>query len=167
MSISPLPDVKFRRLVDIRPRDMEELGISLLLLDLDNTISPYKVEAPDEETVRWVDMMKEGGIDLYIVSNNKGTRPEVFAEALGIPFIKRAGKPSPRGILEALERTGTDKRATALAGDQVYTDMLAANQAEVTGILVEPIKFTNPFLAIRYFFELPFRREKRKRRYTK
>lgn len=162
MSISPVPDRKFKKVTDIHPKTLRSMGISLLLLDLDNTVSPYKVEAPTDEIRAWADMMKKSGISLYFVSNNKGTRPEVFSKALNIPYVKRAGKPSTRGIVKVLELTGAKREETALCGDQVYTDILAANRAGITGILVEPIKFTNPFLAIRYFFELPFRHEKRK-----
>ena len=45
----------------------------------------------------------------------------------------------------------------ALVGDQIYTDTIAANLAEVTSLLVYPIKFTNIFLRIRYWAEIPFR----------
>ena len=47
---------------------------------------------------------------------------------------------------------------TALAGDQIFTDTLGANLAGVSSILVEPIKFTNVFLRLRYYGEMPFRK---------
>ena len=162
MIFSPVPDKKFKRLTDITPEFLDKNGIKLLLLDLDNTISPYTTDEPTEDVLAWTERMKDSGIRLFIVSNNKGDRPEVFSKSLTIPYIKLAKKPSPKGVLLAMETEGAAKENTALVGDQVYTDMLAANLAGVMGILVEPIKFSNPFLAIRYFFELPFRHEKRK-----
>ena len=161
MSFSPVPDHKFKRLEDISPKFLKERGISLLLMDLDNTVSPYKINTPTPEILDWAGKMKKAGITLFIVSNNRGDRPEIFSRALDVQFINRAGKPGCSGVMRAISAAGIEKRETALVGDQVYTDILAANRAGITGILVEPIKFTNPFLAIRYFFELPFRHEKK------
>ncbi len=164
MSFSLLPERKFRSVVDITPEVLRDLGVELLILDVDNTIAPYKTLTLEEPVTAWARGMKAAGIGLFIVSNNKGQRPEVFAKLLDVPYIKRAGKPSPRGVREALARTGTPPERAALAGDQIYTDTVAANLAGVRMLLVEPIKFTNIFLAVRYFFELPFRREKPQKR---
>lgn len=164
MRFSLFPRKKFKNVTEITPEVLRELGAELLLLDVDNTIAPYKTLTLEKSVTDWAEGLKRAGVTLFIVSNNKGERPEVFASLLGIPYIKRAGKPSPRGVREALARTGTAPEKTALAGDQIYTDTIAANLAGVHMLLVEPIKFTNPFLAIRYFLELPFRREKRKKR---
>ncbi len=161
MSFSLFPDRKFQKAEDISPELLRDMGIDLLILDVDNTVAPYKTLTLEPEILDWARRVKSSGVRLYIVSNNKSQRPEVFAKILDIPYIKRAGKPSPRGVREALAITGIDKDRTALVGDQIYTDTIAANLAGVKILLVEPIKFTNPFLAIRYFLELPFRRERK------
>ena len=157
MSFLPIADYKFEKLTAVSPEFLKNAGISLLLLDIDNTVSPYREERPTDEFLVWVKQMRESGIRLFFVSNNKGSRPEIFSAATGIPFIKVARKPSRRGLVRAMEAEKASKRETALAGDQIYTDMLAAKRLGITGILVEPIKFTNPFLAIRYGLEMPFR----------
>ncbi len=162
MSFSLFPDVKRKKVTELTPRLLAELGVELLILDVDNTIAPYGTLTLDRAVTDWAAAVKAGGVGLYIVSNNKGERPEVFAKLLGVPYIKRAGKPSPRGIRQALSLAGIPPERAALAGDQIYTDTIAANLAGVKMLLVEPIRFSNPFLAIRYGLELPFRREKRK-----
>lgn len=161
MSFSLIPDRKFQKAEDISPELLRKLGIDLLLLDVDNTIAPYKTLTLTPSVLEWARRLKASGVRLYIVSNNKGERPEVFAKLLDIPYIKRAGKPSPRGVREALAVTGVSGDRAALVGDQIYTDTIAANLEGVRMLLVEPIKFTNPFLAVRYFLELPFRRERK------
>ncbi len=163
MSFSLLPEVRVRSVSDLSPELLKGLGVDLLILDVDNTIAPYKTLTLEKAVIDWAERVKSAGIAIYIVSNNKGERPEVFASLLGIPYIKRAGKPSPRGVRQALRAAGVPPENAALAGDQIYTDTIAANLAGVHMLLVEPIKFTNPFLAIRYFFELPFRRERKNR----
>ena len=159
MRFSLLPDHKFPRVEDISPAFLRDMGVKLLILDVDNTIAPYKTVTLRESVTAWAESVKTAGITLFIVSNNKGDRPEIFAKLLGVEYIKRAGKPSPRGVMEALARTGFQPAEAALVGDQIYTDTIAANLSGVRALLVEPIRFTNPFLAIRYFFELPFRHE--------
>lgn len=151
------PKMKYKALTDIKAHDLLDRGIRLLILDVDNTVSPYRVDTVTEKTVMWAEYMKGSGITLFILSNNRGGRPAVFAAQLGVEYIKRAGKPSPKGVDAVLEKTGFSRGETAIVGDQVYTDMLCANRAGITGILVEPIKFTYPWLALRYFAELPFR----------
>ena len=154
------PKMKYEKLTDIGPGELYEKGIRFLILDVDNTVSPYKIDEATEEVKLWADSMKKSGITLFILSNNKGDRPEKFASQLGVDYIKRAKKPSPDGVAAACKTEGFDKSETALVGDQVFTDMLCANRSKVTGILVEPIKFTWPWLRWRYWLEIPFRRPK-------
>ncbi len=163
MCFSLLPERKFQDVTCITPETLRALGVWLLILDVDNTIAPYKKLTLEKPVLDWAESVKDAGIRLFIVSNNKGDRPEIFASLLNVPYIKRAGKPGPRGVRQALAQTGVPPERAALAGDQIYTDTIAANLAGVHMLLVEPIKFTNIFLAIRYFFELPFRHEKRKK----
>ena len=158
MSFSPVPDYRFKELCDISAGFLIKNGVSWLLLDLDNTIAPYGVASPSEEVVAWADQLKGAGISLHIVSNSKKTgRVSSFADALGISYIYRAKKPSPRAVRELLQKLKVAPSKAALAGDQIYTDVLAANGAGVMSIVVHPIKFTNPFLALRFALELPFR----------
>ncbi len=161
MKFSLTSDYKFDKLTDITAGFLRDRGIRLLLLDLDNTMSPYRIIEPTEELLRWNREMLAGGIRLFIVSNNRGNRPAVMADSLGIPYLNLAKKPSRRGIDRALSIENAEKEETALVGDQTFTDVLAANLAGITSILVEPIKFTNIFLRLRYWLEVPFRKKTR------
>ncbi len=164
MRLYLLPSFKFNRVTDITADFLSEHGIDLLLLDVDNTLAPYKTITVETEVAAWAQDIKNSGVTLFLVSNNKGDRPEIFSRALSVPYIKRAGKPKTRGVMSAMENAGGTRRNTALVGDQIYTDMLCAGLANITGILVEPIKFTNIFLALRYGLELPFRHQTGKKR---
>jgi len=158
MSFSPVPVYSFREITDISPEFLIKIGVEFLMLDLDNTIAAYSESAPSDSVAHWVTLIKKHGIELFIVSNSKRkVRVDEFAQALGIRFIKRASKPSPEGVKRAMAATGHSADKSALVGDQVYTDTLAANRAGVVSIIVKPRRFTNPFLALRYAFETPFR----------
>ena len=128
------------------------------MLDLDNTIAAYSEHVPSDSITHWVTESKNCGIELFIVSNSaRKDRVETFAHALGIGYINCARKPSKKGILRAMDCAGFCAEESALAGDQVYTDSLAAKRAGVISIIVRPRRFTNLFLAIRYGSEAPFR----------
>jgi len=128
------------------------------MLDLDNTVAAYSEQVPSEDVAAWVNDMKSSGVELYIISNNRRkTRVDTFAHALGIGFMKGASKPSPNGLLKAMEATGYMPAESALAGDQIFTDTLASNRAGIVSIIVKPRRFSNPLLALRYGFEVPFR----------
>jgi HAD superfamily phosphatase (TIGR01668 family) len=148
----------FGAVTDIDADFLRDIGVTLLMLDLDNTLAPYGVDAPGERVMRWADAIRVGGTRLFIVSNSRRPgRTERFAEAMRVDYIKNAHKPSPSGIIAAIRKTGVAPERSALAGDQVYTDALAANRAGVTSILVRPIRLGNAFLAARYGLEAPFR----------
>ena len=158
MSFSPVPQYSFRELTDISPEFLKKLGIKFLMLDLDNTIAAYSEHSPADSVSRWSMEIKDSGIELAVVSNSvREGRVEAFAEALKINYIKGASKPSPKVVVQKMGESGFTPDNSALVGDQVYTDVLAANRAGVTSIIVYPRRFTNPFLAIRYVLELPFR----------
>ena len=135
-------------------------GFRLLLADLDNTLVPYGVPLPDEKLKAWRDELAAHGVTLFILSNNRHeSRPRIFAEALDVPYIGRAGKPKTSSFVKAMEQMGVTRERTAIVGDQVFTDVLGGNRAGVSAILVEPIRLAgNPGRYLRYAVEVPFRR---------
>jgi len=156
MKISPR--YSFRGVTDISAKFLEKIGVRFLMLDLDNTIAAYGEGALADDITMWAQDMKNSGIELFIVSNSKRKeRVESFAQTLASGYIWNAGKPSSRGVLQAMELAGFDAHESALAGDQIFTDTLAANSAEVFSIIVRPIRCKNPLFALRYLFEQPFR----------
>ena len=167
MAFSFLADVEIGSIYELTPQWFSERGIRLMLLDFDNTIIAYTVKEPTEEFLSWRETLENAGIRIMVVSNSrKSRRVPNFCEPLDLPFIRHAGKPNPKGIRRAMEQMGIGPGETAMAGDQTFTDILGANFANVTSILVHPIYFSNPFQKIRYGLELPFihlGRRKRKR----
>ena len=134
-------------------------GFTLLLADLDNTLAPYGVPLPDERLRAWRDDLAAHGVTLFVLSNNRHeSRPRVFSDALGIPYIGHAGKPKTPSFYRAMERLGASKEQTAIVGDQIFTDVLGGNRAGVATILVKPIRLAgNPGRYLRYAVEIPFR----------
>ena len=167
MPFSPIPRGVYPSVTQIRPEALAARGIRLVLADLDNTLAPYHVEEPAPEIIQWKDELEARGIRLFLLSNSrKPGRAQRFAEKLGIPCQGHSGKPKKAGYLRAMERMGREPRETAMVGDQIFTDILGANNAGVVPLLVEPIRLAgNPARYVRYAIETPFRMLGRRRRF--
>lgn len=140
MSFSLVPDRLFDDYTQITPQLLQEKGIRLLLSDLDYTLAPKSVRDPDEKIFAWVQSMKEAGIEVMILSNNRSpARVERFCGNLGITYVGHAGKPSARGFREAMAKAGVTEKETAMLGDKLLTDVLGAHRANVLALMVEPL----------------------------
>ena len=121
MTFSLIPSRLFDRYADITPDYLRREGVTLLLSDLDFTLAAKSTRRPDQPLRDWIAALETAGIRFMIVSNN------------------RSGKPSPRGLEAAMRRAGADRAHTAMLGDKLLTDMLAANRAGVLALMVEPV----------------------------
>ena len=160
MPFSPLPKLICTALTDVRADLLRKHHIRLLMLDFDNTIVPYTTSTPTPLMENWLKEMCASDIQLCVVSNSKRDRVKIFCDRYGI----KARKPFSKGINECLAKFGIQPGEAALVGDQIYTDILGANCAGVTSILVKAIDNHNFWLKARYVLEKPFIYLARKRR---
>ena len=164
MSLSLLPGLMTEKLTDLTPEMLQKRGISLLMMDFDNTIVPYTTDVPTEEMQAWLERMNASPVKIAIVSNSKNERLIRFCEAYHLDYIMRAHKPRPDGLRQCMERFGFSPENAAIVGDQIFTDTLAGNLAGVTPILVKAIDNHTFWLKARHVLELPFVFAARKRR---
>lgn len=150
------PTYKVETVTAISPKALEEKGIRLLMLDFDNTIVPYTTNEPTEEMAHWLQDMIASDIALCVVSNSKRDRVRIFCKNYGLSCITHAKKPFSKGIKECLSQYGFSPAQCALAGDQIYTDVLGANGTGVNSILVKAIHNHNFWLKARHVLELPW-----------
>jgi predicted HAD superfamily phosphohydrolase YqeG len=94
MSILPVPDLMINNVLQLTPGILADMGVSFLILDLDNTLSPYSGKAPSQAVIDWKESLEEHGVSLFIVSNTRTERARRYAELLGVRWTNRAGKPS-------------------------------------------------------------------------
>lgn len=157
--MSLVPSHVMNSIYDLTPDVLRTAGIRLVLADLDNTLISYEEALPSPALRAWKEELEAAGIALYVVSNSRKSRrcPE-FCAALGIPCVRHAGKPGTAGFRRALEETGIPAGEALMVGDQIFTDTWGANRAGVRSVLVKPIAIgKNPFRAVRYAIETPFR----------
>lgn len=134
-----VPDRLLIRYDEITPAQLRDAGVRLLLCDLDYTLAPKSVAEPDEALRRWIRTLQEAGITVMVLSNNRHpARVERFCGTLGIDYVGRAGKPLPGGLRRAMEKAGASPSETAMLGDKLLTDVLAAKCSGVHAWMVEP-----------------------------
>ncbi len=133
------PDHRFREAIEITPEFLADHKIAGLLVDIDNTIVPWRGEHPSTEVKEWIKKMTRAGIGVALLSNAGGSRAERMSEKLGVPVVAPAGKPFRSGYERSLSILGLSGDEVAAIGDQVFMDVLGGNRSGVRTILVEPI----------------------------
>lgn len=125
-------------------------GIKGLIIDLDNTMTPWNDVNVGPKVAEWFIKVKDAGIQACVVSNNKKRqRVAVVAERIGIPFVFRATKPRSKAFKAGMDLLRTGQRDTAVIGDQLFTDILGGNRLGLYTILVTPIN-DHEFIGTRF-----------------
>ncbi|MBO5459789.1 MAG: YqeG family HAD IIIA-type phosphatase [Lachnospira sp.] len=123
---------------DIPYDSLYDKGYRGIIFDVDNTLVEHGVPA-NERAVRLFEKLRGLGYNTCIISNNKEPRVQPFANVVKSQYISKAGKPSPKNYIKAMELMQTDTTNTFFVGDQLFTDVWGANRAGVKTILVKPI----------------------------
>ena len=154
------PDLAFTDIYLITPNVLNSMGIKGIVFDIDNTIAPYEIDRPTHKMWEYFEKLKESGIKMAFVSNNNGERVTTFNENLGLFYVCKAGKPSPKGVCRCIQHFGLEKSQVLAVGDQIFTDCIAAHRAGIKFALVKPIKDkTTLFFKTKRFLEKPFVKE--------
>lgn len=134
------PTYVFNDITGITPQFLKRMHIKGIVLDVDNTLTTHNNPVPPQSSMDWLASVKNAGIKLIIVSNNKPPRIEPFAEVLQLDYVANGRKPLPFGINEAVRRLGFNKSDIAAIGDQIFTDIMGANLAGIRSCFVFPIE---------------------------
>lgn len=154
-----MPDLYLDDIYGITPAFLKEKGIRTVLLDIDNTLVTYDDPKPTPSVLKWLQELKDNGIEAAFISNNHKDRVQLFNEELGYFATWDSGKPSGKCYRAAMKHFGTDKTNTAVIGDQVFTDVWSAKRLGLFAILVKPIKDkTNLFFRSKRALEKPILR---------
>ncbi len=159
-----MPDFFFDTFDGVTPAFLAGEGIRFLLTDIDNTLAPYEEESPNERVRAWVASMREAGVTVILVSNNKKERVELFNRELGLAAFYDCHKPSVRRLRAIAAEAGAEMAATAALGDQIFTDVWGARGLGVRAILVPPIRDKRTlFFRFKRFLERPILRKYHKK----
>ena len=131
-------------------------GKRLVLFDIDNTMVPHGAPA-DERSKELIESLKSRGFKLCAVSNNGEARVRMFCDEVEVPYVFKAGKPLPLGFLKAVADMGERTETALFFGDQIFTDILGANRAGITSVLVKPVDRSTdePHIRLKRVLERP------------
>lgn len=133
-----MPRYRFPGVCAITKDDLDKMGVSGLLLDIDNTLIYDETLTPLPGVKEWLKKMDSAGIPLAIVSNAIAPRVYITAKRLGIRhYVYSAKKPKPDGLLRAAQKLGLPIDSLAMVGDQLKTDILAANTAGAVAVFTD------------------------------
>ncbi len=164
------PDLMRRRITDVTAADLHERAVRLILLDVDNTLTPHYDQNVGAAVEAWLDTMRREGFALCLVSNSKAARVAPFAERIGLPYQPLAGKPLTGGFRRAAAENGVSPRECAVIGDQIFTDVVGAHWFGATAVLLEPIspesEKDRKFIRFKRWWERPLLRRYRRQHAT-
>ncbi|MGF1587649.1 MAG: YqeG family HAD IIIA-type phosphatase [Pleurocapsa sp.] len=132
---------------DLTPQILSEQNIHGLILDVDETLVPFKQKEISEELQQWIAEIRQH-TPIWLVSNNLSySRIGNIAQSLDLPFLWAAKKPSRRKLKQAATAMNLSIEQVAMVGDRLFTDVLAGNRLGMFTILVEPM--IDPIVAVR------------------
>ena len=150
---------------NLTPDQFKRQGIQTVLSDLDNTLVPWNHATGTDQLAKWNQRLRRDKIKLIVVSNNTHWRVSKALAGLNLTFVSWSMKPLSWGINRALDRYHLARTRVVMIGDQLLTDIWAANNSHVRSILVKPLVKTDSWnTRINRFFERKIRK-RLKRKY--
>lgn len=132
-----VPDGAIERVSQVDLETLRRRGVKTILLDLDNTITPWRSLDVPADITHWLAEAKQQ-FRVCIVSNtSKMKRLAALRERLGIEGLGFVSK--PWGMKRAIERLGIRGTEAAVIGDQLITDIAGGNLIGAHTILVRPM----------------------------
>ena len=134
-----IPYAYAQNIYEIDKQFFVKLGIKYLFLDLDNTLDSYKDKIPTSRALNFVKEVKELGIKPIVLSNNTKKRVGEYSNKLGVDFVYKVGKPFAHGINKYVKENNLSKDEILMVGDQLITDIRAANNAKIKSLYLEKL----------------------------
>jgi hypothetical protein len=131
---------------DVDYASLRVKGVQGIIFDVDNTLEGYEANVPSAETSAFLFSLTDMGFKICLVSNNSRERIEMFNSVLSFPALHKAGKPSKKAVFKAAELMGVPVEATAIVGDQIFTDVYCGNRLGIHTVLVSPVTLIDPFV---------------------
>jgi uncharacterized protein len=134
-------------ILSLTPEIIQRYNLKGLILDVDETLVPFKAAVASPELQEWVRQVRRVA-SLWLVSNNiSENRIANIARAVDLPYYHGAAKPSRRKVRAALQAMDLPVNQVAMVGDRLFTDVLVGNRLGMFTILVEPM--VHPDMALR------------------
>ena len=135
-----MPKYRFRAVIDITVDDLRKMGAKAVGLDIDNTIAPDGTMNFTEGIREWIESINKAGIPITLISNGTIFRVRYISNYLGgVPFVHLSCKPHTWGLKRAAKRMNAGIKELAMLGDQLFSDIKAANKCGAIPVRIDPL----------------------------
>lgn len=133
-----VPTMYKKNIFDINYKLLKEKKIRCIIFDLDNTLLVFDEEKVSKKTAQFIKNLKKD-FDIVIMSNNFKRRISKICDCLDVKFVSFALKPLSKGFNEVKKRYKYQDSEICIIGDQLVSDVLGGNKANIMTILVDPL----------------------------
>ncbi len=131
-----------RSVFDIDYEKLFGKGYKALIFDVDNTLVHHGEDA-DKRIERLFEKLHGMGFKTLLLTDNDEERTLRFNKNINTAYICDADKPEPKQYLKALKMLNVRKSEAVVIGDQMFKDILGANNASLASIMVRYITTGN------------------------
>ena len=123
---------------DIDFDKLYQKGYRGVIFDVDSTLVPHGNDSTPEvdELFRTI---HQAGLKTLLLTNNDEERVQRFIRNIDTLYICDAEKPAVEGYRRAVEMLGVKKTEALYIGDQMFIDIVGANNSGIDSILVHYI----------------------------
>ncbi|CDE60488.1 hAD superfamily (Subfamily IIIA) phosphatase TIGR01668 [Fusobacterium sp. CAG:439] len=133
------PDYNLKNIYEINLEELKNQGITALLFDLDSTLMGSKTGYYTEETLNWLDKVKQNFFVGVVSNNNNPVYIEKVTACSDFPVVFEAHKPDIRVAKNFMEKHNIKAETTCFVGDRPLTDVLCGKNLGCKTILVDSI----------------------------
>lgn len=133
-----IPKMYRKNIFDIDYKLLKEKKIRCIIFDLDNTLLIFDEKKISNKTIGLIKKLKKD-FDIVIMSNNFKGRISKICDCLDVDYVSFALKPLSKGFNEVKKRYKYEEREICIIGDQLISDVLGGNKANIMTILVDPL----------------------------
>ena len=133
------PDYNLESIYDINLNELKQLGIKIILSDLDSTVMPSKSGTFPDKVMEWINKVRKD-FDFAVISNNKKKDYiEKVRSQCDFDVVGHANKPSSKVMREYLILKNYKPEEAVMVGDRPLTDIVAGKLLGCRTILVDSI----------------------------
>jgi hypothetical protein len=137
VAFSLKPTIRAKKVQDINFDELKELGVKLVIFDIDDTLIPRPIKDPSPEILEWIQTVKDAGFQICIMTNNNLERSKSIPGEYG---IHHSLKPFKIKFKRVLKKYGMSPKETCMVGDKLFTDILGANRMGMHSVLVDKLR---------------------------
>ena len=132
------PKMYYKSIFDINYLKLKEMGIKIIVMDLDNTIAKVEERVPNKTVIDLFNKLSND-FKIVIASNNFKKRVSLMCKDLPCDYFYNLCKPFKKLKRLLINKYHINMNEVCIIGDQIITDIFLGNRIGSLSILVDPL----------------------------